>query len=144
MIGMNALAFDTHRFVKCLTAAGFTETQAEVLAEEQARLIDERLTTKADLAELEVALKRDIAELEMRMNTCITEVESKLEVRIAEVESKLKHEITLVKRDIAENEARMNTRIAETKADLIKWMLGAVFGAMALQVALIVGLIKLL
>ena len=123
---MNALAFDTHRFVKCLTAAGFTETQAEVLAEEQARLIDERLTTKADLAELEVALKRDIAELEMRMNTRITEVESKLEVRIAEVESKLE------------------VRIAETKADLIRWMFGAVFGAMALQVALIVGLIKLL
>ena len=32
------------------------ETQAEVLAEEQARLIDERLATKDDLTRLELSL----------------------------------------------------------------------------------------
>ena len=30
---MAAIAFDTHAFVKKLTAAGFTQDQAEVLAE---------------------------------------------------------------------------------------------------------------
>ena len=64
---MNALAFDTHRFVKCLTAAGFTETQAEVLAEEQARLIDERLTTKKDLTELETRIDSRMAKREARL-----------------------------------------------------------------------------
>ena len=32
-----AIAFDTHRFVKNLTASGFTETQAEALADEGVR-----------------------------------------------------------------------------------------------------------
>lgn len=48
---MSALVFDTHAFVKRLTAAGMPLEQAEVLAEEQARLIDERLVTKAYLDE---------------------------------------------------------------------------------------------
>ncbi len=46
---MSAIAFDTHAFIKRLTAAGMPETQAEVLAEEQARLIETQLATKADL-----------------------------------------------------------------------------------------------
>lgn len=43
------MVFDTHNFVKRLTAAGMPLGQAEVLAEEQARLIDTRLATKNDL-----------------------------------------------------------------------------------------------
>ncbi len=54
---LNALAFDTHAFVKRLTAAGMPEAQAEVLADEQARLVDERLATKADLREAELRLE---------------------------------------------------------------------------------------
>ena len=46
---MSAITFDTHSFVKRLTAAGMPEPQAEVLAEEQARLIETQLATKADL-----------------------------------------------------------------------------------------------
>ena len=53
---MNALIFDTHAFVKRLTGAGMPIEQAEVLAEEQARLVDERLATKIDLE----LLKRDL------------------------------------------------------------------------------------
>ena len=59
----HALAFDTLKYSKRLVEAGFTTTQAEALAEEQARLIDERLATKRDLKDLEGALKRDIAEV---------------------------------------------------------------------------------
>ena len=42
---IEAIAFDTHRFVKNLTAGGFTERQAETLAEEYARLFDGNLAT---------------------------------------------------------------------------------------------------
>ena len=45
-----AIAFDTHRFVKHLTAHGFTEEQAEVLATEQVNLLNSNLATKADIA----------------------------------------------------------------------------------------------
>jgi hypothetical protein len=46
---MTAIAFDTHAFIKRLTAAGMPESQAEILAEEQTRLIETQLATKADL-----------------------------------------------------------------------------------------------
>ena len=51
-----AIAFDTHRYVKHLTESGFTEKQAETLAEEQVALLNANLATKADLA----ALKADL------------------------------------------------------------------------------------
>ncbi len=43
-------------FVKRLTQAGMPEAQAEVLADSQTKLIDEKLATKQDLKELELRL----------------------------------------------------------------------------------------
>jgi tetrahydromethanopterin S-methyltransferase subunit G len=57
---MSALAFNTHAFVKRLTTAGMPEAQAEVLADQQAKLIDEKLATKTDLAAVERSLKYEI------------------------------------------------------------------------------------
>jgi len=68
MDAMASAIFDTHAFVKRLTAAGMPEAQAEILAEEQARLIDERLATKADIA----ALKADLRALEERLEYRLT------------------------------------------------------------------------
>lgn len=48
--------FITHKLVKRLTEAGMPSAQAEILAEGQSRLIDERLTTKDDLERLELRL----------------------------------------------------------------------------------------
>ncbi len=48
-----AIAFDTHRFVKRLTESGFTEQQAETLAEEHVALLNANLATKADIAAIE-------------------------------------------------------------------------------------------
>ncbi|CAM4398460.1 DUF1640 domain-containing protein [Bordetella tumbae] len=56
---MNAMVFDTHNFVKRLTAEGMPIGQAEVLADEQARLIDTRLVTQADLAQ--IVTKEDLS-----------------------------------------------------------------------------------
>ena len=55
-----AIAFDSHRFVKNLTAGGFTERQAEVLADEQVQLLNANLATKADLH----AVKADLHAVE--------------------------------------------------------------------------------
>ena len=52
-----AIAFDTHRFVKNLTASGFTEAQAEALAREQIHLLETNLATKSDLAAVKAGLK---------------------------------------------------------------------------------------
>ena len=51
-----AIAFDSHRFVKRLTDNGFTEKHAEALADELVALLNTNLATKADLE----AVKADL------------------------------------------------------------------------------------
>ena len=69
---MASIAFDTHAFVKELTAAGMPEAQAEVLASSQAKLIDEKLATKQGLKKLEERLRRNMVELELRLKHDLT------------------------------------------------------------------------
>jgi hypothetical protein len=52
-----AIAFDTHRFVKRLTESGFTEQQAETLAEEHVALLNANLATKIDIAEVKAEIE---------------------------------------------------------------------------------------
>ena len=58
-----AIAFDTHRFVKRLTESGFTERQAETLAEEHVALLNANLATKADIAEVKAQIEAVKADL---------------------------------------------------------------------------------
>ncbi len=51
-----AIAFDTLAYAKKMQAVGFTTEQAEVQAEAISDLINEQLTTKQDLHELELRL----------------------------------------------------------------------------------------
>ena len=75
---MAAIMFDTHAFVKELTQAGMPEAQAEVLARNQAALIDEKLATKEDIKRLELATKRDLEELETSFKRDMKEMELRL------------------------------------------------------------------
>ena len=70
--------FDTHTFVKRLTGAGMPVEQAEVLADEQARFVNEQLATKADIA----LLQRDIKELETALRREIEALAYKLTIRL--------------------------------------------------------------
>ncbi len=115
---MSALAFDTLKFSKKLVAAGFTEKQAEALADEQRSLITNELATKRDLKELEVALKRDMKELE----------------------AGLKRDITDIRRDMKEMETRLMRDIRESEQrTIIK--LGSM---MVVAVGVVAALVKLL
>ena len=105
-----AVAFDSHRFVKNLTGCGFTERQAEVLADEQVRLLEGNLATRTDIA----LVKADIA--------------------------MVKSDIAMVKSDIETVKAELQAEIQHVKADLLKWMVGA----MTAQAAVIIGFITLL
>ena len=82
---MNYTVFDTHAFVKRLTAAGMPEAQAEVLADEQVRLIDDRLATK----ELQAATKEDIAKLQAATKTDLREFELKIEAKLERFKSEI-------------------------------------------------------
>ena len=73
-----AIAFDTHRFVKRLTKNGFSEQQAETLAEEQVALINSNLATKTDVEALRQATKSDIAALRQATKSDIERSKSEL------------------------------------------------------------------
>ena len=68
---MTTLAFDTHKFVKELTAAGMKTAQAEVLASSYASLLTDRIATKDDLKALETRIDGRLAALENRLNARI-------------------------------------------------------------------------
>ena len=74
----DAIVFDSHRFVRNLTSSGFTESQAEALANEQAQLLNSNLATKTDLKAVE-----------SRLEVKIANVQADLEVKLANLDAKI-------------------------------------------------------
>jgi len=158
---LSVAVFDTHAFVKRLTAVGMPEPQAEVLADEQRRLIDDRLATKEDIAQLGASTKEDIARLEAATKADIAHLEATTKGEIARLEATTKGEIARLeattkgeiarleattKADIAHLEATTKGEIArlevvtkvaaaETRAEILKWM----FGTVGFQTLIILG-----
>ena len=75
---MSTLVFDTYAFVKRLTTAGMPEAQAEILATEQANLIESRLATKQDIANVQ----KDIESLRREVDSKIDKLALQLTVRM--------------------------------------------------------------
>ncbi len=118
-----AIAFDTHRFVKRLTGTGFTEAQAEALADEQAGLLDSNLATKRDLLKLEGDLERQMTELKGDLERQMTELKGDLEQQMTELKGDLERQM------------------AELKSDLLKWMIGALIAQTGVIVGLVLGFV---
>ena len=116
-----AIAFDTHRFVKRLTDCGFTEKQAETLADEHVALLNANLATKADIARVEAGIDA----LRQETNTGIEKLRQETKTDIAKIEARI---------------AQVDARIEAAKSDLMKWLIGALIA----QGGLIVALVKLL
>jgi hypothetical protein len=68
---MASAIFDTQAFVKRLTAAGMPKPQAEILVEEQARMLGEQLATKHDIALLQADLDRLKDQLTIRLGVML-------------------------------------------------------------------------
>jgi len=114
---MTALAFDTLAYARRMEAVGFSREQAEALAEEQAKLIDDRLATKLDLEALRLATKSDLEALRLATKTDLEAL------RLA----------TKTDLDAARNS--LEKSIAESKAETLKWIVGTV----GLQTVVILG-----
>ena len=125
----DAIVFDSHRFVRNLTASGFTERQAEALANEQVQLLNGNLATKTDLASVQTNLEANLT----GVKTDLTSVQVNLEAKIAGVKADLEAKIAGVKADL-------EVKIANVQANLLKWM----FAALIAQASVVVTLIKLL
>ena len=117
-----AIALDTHRFVKRLTDCGFTEQQAETLADEHVALLNGNLATKTDIEAMQHETKIDIEALRQ---------ETKADIEALRQETKA---------GIEALRQETRTLIATAKYDLAKWLAGMLIA----QGALIVTLIKLL
>ena len=127
-----AIAFDTHRFVKRLTDCGFTEKQAETLADEHVALLNANLATKADIAKVEAR----IAKVEAGIETLRQETRAGIDALRQETKAGIDALRQEMKTDIAKVEMRMEA----IKSDLMKWLIGALIA----QGGLIVALVKLL
>ena len=106
---MTITALDTRQTVKDLTAAGFTDAQAEALTSALRRV------QQVDLSDL--ATKADLAALRAEMAT---------NGELAGLRNEMKLEFANVRREIA-----------EMKTELIKWVLGTGFAQVAAILALL-------
>ena len=127
------VAFDSHKFVKRLTENGFTEQQAEVLADEQVSLLNGNLATKTDIEELRLATKADIEELRQETKTAIAATRADIEKMRLATEAAIAETRT----DIEKMRLATEAAIAETKVELLKWVIGALIAQGGLVVALI-------
>ena len=134
-----AIAFDTHRFVKNLTASGFTEAQAEALADEQVHLLNSNLATKADIRELKTEIQTVKTEIQT-VRAEIQTVRADLEVKI----EKVRAEMQTVRADLEVKIEEVRAEIQTVKADLLKWMVGALTAHAALIAGVVAGLMRLL
>ena len=79
---MSELAIDTHRFIKRLMENGFTEAQAETLADTQMAFLESRLATKDELRAEIAGVNTRIDKLEARLDTRIDALESQFKVML--------------------------------------------------------------
>ena len=138
------VAFDSHKFVKRLTENGFTEQQAEVLADEQVNLLNGNLATKTDIEELRLATKADIEELRQETKTAIAATRADIEkmrlateAAIAQTRADIEELRQGTKADIEKMRLATEAAIAQTKVELLKWVIGALIAQGGLVVALI-------
>ena len=135
-----AIAFDTYKFVKRLTAHGFTEEQAEVLAAEQVNLLNSNLATKADIEALRLATKADIEALRLATKADIEALRLATKADIEALRLATKADIEALRQATKIDIAGVRREIEALKVDLLKWL----FGALIAQGGLIVALVKLL
>ena len=138
-----AIAFDTHRFVKNLTESGFTEQQAEALAKEQVQLLNSNLATKVDILALKADIETVKAEVE-KVKAGVETVKAKLEAKLEAVKLGLQADIQAIKADLEAVKLGLQADIQASKVDLLKWMVTAMIAQGTLIVALVVAFVKLL
>ena len=113
-----AIAFDTHKFIKNLTESGFTEKQAEALANEQIHLLNSNLATKADIATISADLEIVKANLEVGK----TGLETRLQAFKAGLEAKIEDS---------------TADILASQNNMLKWMITAMVALSGLIIAVV-------
>ena len=138
----DAIAFDTHRFVKNLTQSGFTEQQAEALANEQVHLLNSNLATKVDI----LAVKADIQAVQAGVQVVQTAVQADIQAVQADVQAvkaAVQADVQVVKADLEAFKLGLEAKIEASKVELLKWMVMAMIAQGTLIIAMVVAFLKL-
>ncbi len=111
---MTVLAFDTHKAVKELRAAGAAESLAEAVVATVGAAMGENVATKADiadvrteLAEVKAELKADINELRAELKADANELRAELKADANELRAELKADRAVAQANLAGLEARL-------------------------------------
>ena len=112
---MAVVVFDTLKLADRLQAGGFTAEQARTASSAFAEAV----------SGYDLATKADVVGVASRLDLTATKAD------VA---------VMATKAELREVELRLEAKVEATKADILRWM----FGAMAAQTALIVGLVKLI
>ena len=138
----DAIAFDTHRFVKNLTESGFTEKQAEALANEQIQLLNSNLATKVDIAAVRADVETVNAQVEL-VKAQVEMVKAQVEMVRADVEM-VRADVEVVRADVEVVKAGLEAQIEESRADvlasqnnMLRWMITAMVALAGLIVAVV-------
>ncbi len=116
---MTTLAFDTHKAVKALQAAGADEPLAEAVVATVGEAVGENVATKADLAEVQVALKTEIAEVKTEIAEVKTEI-AEVKTEIAEVKATLESDIASVKAELKTDISTLREAMSKSLQDMSK------------------------
>lgn len=94
--------FDTHRAVKKLTGAGFSEDQAEALID-AVRDEQEALATKADLLAVRADLREEISALRTELKEDIATLRAELKEDIGALRAETKEDIAVLRAELKED-----------------------------------------
>ncbi len=125
---MTDLAIDTHRFVKQLMESGFTEAQAETLADAQMQLLASRMATKEDIhdlhsridafeASMDARFKASEANVEARFNAFEANVDARFNAFEASMDARFKASEANVDARFKASEASMDGKINALRSD---------------------------
>lgn len=145
---MSAIAFDTLRFSKRLRSGGYTEEQADTLAEAYAEAVSDGVASKADLqlaaekanSELQRVAEKANSELQRvaeKLSSEIQRVAENASADIQRVATDLEGAVTTLRGEIRDCAKELRIEIRDTKISLIKWFVPMLLGQTAMMAALV-------
>jgi hypothetical protein len=117
---MSVVALNIHEFYNELKGAGFTEQQAEVIANIQGKTANAAIEkSQADIAQVKHEYRLDDITTNKDLDARIKETELKIEL--------VRKDIEVIKADLQRDIQGIKTDIEKSRNDLIKWFVGTAF-----------------
>ena len=132
--------FDTHKYIKELTATGFNEKQAEVIIKSILKGRDydiSNLATKEQLKNVQIILDNKIEDTKKELKKDISTLDNKIENTKKELKKDIENNKQELKKDIENNKqelkqeielktSQLETKIEKSKNTIVMWLISLV------------------